>query len=151
MKFQVEVRGEAALGLPEQDFEISAIDATHAVEVARRQVEAVIPKEGGKLDLVVRSLEPWERTVEKKGGGKIVESFEPGVVSEFSVELEPHESVRAVVEEKRAASEREAREALKRANIESDLLDRLKAQGLVPAELELSAVQAASGDVEVSK
>jgi hypothetical protein len=151
MKYQVQVTGEAALGLSEQDFEIDAMDGHHAVEVARRRLESLVPKEGGRLDIVVRALDPWERTVEKKGGGKITESFDPGVVSEFSVELEPHESVRKAVEEKREAAARAAAELAKRNDIESELLEKLKSQGLLPATLELAAVQGATSGAEVGK
>lgn len=151
MKFQVQVTGEAALGLPEQDFELDASTGDAAVDAARKKLEKLAPKEGGALDIVVSALEPWERVSATKSGGKITESFPPGEVSSFSVLLEPHESVRAEVEAKRAAEAQAKREELRNALIESRLLERLKAQGLVDASVELSAVQAATGDVEVSQ
>lgn len=149
MKFRIKVTGEAALGLPEQDFDLEASDGNEAVDVARKKLEQLAPKEGGALDIEVAAAEPWERVVNKKGGGTIRESFEPGPVSTFSVLLEPHESVRDEVLAKRAAAEAARVEAEKIANIESGLIERLKAQGFLPADVELSAVQVAAAEVEV--
>jgi hypothetical protein len=135
MKFQVAVSGEAVLGLPEQDFELEASDGSDAVDAARHKLEKLAPKEGGRLNITVSALEPWERTVAKKGGGTIRETFAPGEVSTFSVELEPHESVRAEVEAKRAAEEAAKAKATERAALKAEIL----------------AEMAASGELEVSK
>lgn len=102
MKFKVQVGGEAALGLSEQDVEIEAVDGTEASNAIRDQLTALAPKEGGDLDVEIYATESWSRIVNKNGGGTIEETFPPGLVSRFSFHVQPHESVREKAAARRA-------------------------------------------------
>ena len=133
MKFSVSVTGEAALGLPEQDFDLDAKSGTEAADTAREKLRKLMPLEGGALDVVVTSLEDWEQHSETPRGGKVVETIPAGVVSEFSVRFEPHESVREAVEAKRAADEAAAAKAAERAAMRIEI------------EAEIAAEAAAAG------
>jgi hypothetical protein len=138
MKFTVNVTGEAALGLPEQDFEIDAKDGDAAVNAARKRLEKLAPQEGGALDIVVTANEEWLRITTTQRGGEIRETVPPGEVSRFGICLEPHESVRAEVEARRAAEEATAIKASERKAIELELIARLKAEGHLAADVEVS-------------
>lgn len=105
MKFSAKVSGEAALGLPEQDYELEALEGAAAVDAVRAHLTGLLPKHGGMLDVEVSCLETWSRIVNKPGGGTITETFPPGEVSRFSFYVEPHESVRSVVEARKADGE----------------------------------------------
>lgn len=105
MKFSAKVSGEAALGLPEQDCELEAPEGAAAVDAVRAHLTGLLPKHGGMLDVEVSCLEEWSRIVNKHGGGTITETFPPGEVSRFSFYVEPHESVRSVVEAREADAE----------------------------------------------
>lgn len=139
MKFKVNVTGEAALGLPEQDFELEAKTGDEAVNAARSKLEKLMPKEGGALDITVEALEDWEQVAKTPRGGTVRETIPKGVVSEFSVCFEPHESVRAEVEEKRALAEAAAAKAAEREAIKAEV------------RREYEAEQKAGGKVEVSQ
>lgn len=134
MKFKIEVSGEAALGLKEQDFLLEAADGTEASNTARADLAKLMPPRGGKLDIVVSCLEEWTRTVKKPKGGAIVETFPPGVVSEFSVEFEPHVSVRAEVEAERAEAELAALEESKRSAMRLEILGEMVSKGEITKE-----------------
>jgi hypothetical protein len=138
MKFTVNVTGEALLGLPEQDFEVEAKDGDAAVDAARAKLEKLAPKEGGALNVKVEASQSWERVSRTPRGGEIRETVPAGEVSTFSVELEPHESVRAEVEAKRAAAEAAAQKAAERDAVKAELLAELEAQGKLVKSAEVS-------------
>ena len=128
MKFTVQVTGEAALGLPEQDFEVEAIDGNAAVAAANDKLDALVPAEGGALDIVVSSTEDWVQISRSPRGGEVRETIPAGEVSRYSRYLEPHESVRAEVEEKRAAAEAAAAKAAEREAIKAELRAEMEAE-----------------------
>lgn len=138
MKYTVAVSGEAALGLPEQDFELEAGTGDEAVNAVRDHLHKLCPKEGGLLDVKVSATEEWIQE-SKTQRGVVRETVPPGVVSEFSICVEPHESVRAEVEGKRAAAEAAAVKAAEREALKAEL------------RLEMEAEQKAGGKVAVSK
>lgn len=139
MKYTVQVTGEAALGLPEQDFELEAPHGDAAVNAVRDQLHGLMPKEGGLLDVVVSATEEWIQESRTPRGGIIRETVPPGVVSSFSFRVEPHPDVREAVEKKRTEDEAAAVKAAERAALKAELL------------LEIKAEQKASGKAEVSK
>lgn len=102
MKFSAKVSGEAALGLPEQDYELEAADGGAAVDAVRLHLTGLLPKRGGLLAVQVSCLEEWTRVARKPNGGTITETFPPGEVSNFSFYVEPHESVRSIVAARQA-------------------------------------------------
>lgn len=97
MKFTAQVSGEAALGLPEQDFELEAQDGGAAVDAVREHLTGLLPKHGGWLDVSVSCLETWSRVAVKPSGGTITETFPPGEVSRFSFYVDPHPDLRSHV------------------------------------------------------
>lgn len=129
MKYTVNVTGEAALGLPEQDFELEATSGGAAVDAARAKIEALLPLEGGALDIVVSATEPYEVVSKSPRGGEIREIVPAGVVSSFSVRFEPHESVRAEVEAKAAAEAAAAEKAAEREALKVELRAEIAAEG----------------------
>lgn len=128
MKFQVNVSGEAALGLPEQDFEIEAATGGEAVDAARSKLEKLAPQEGGALDIVVIATQAWEQVSKSKDGRVVKETIPAGEVSSFSVCFEPHASVRAEVEEKRAKAEAEAAKAAEREALKAEIRAEMEAE-----------------------
>lgn len=150
MKYTVKVEGEAALGLPEQDFELEAKDGDAAVNAVRDQLSKLLPLEGGSLDVVVSCTEEWIKESKTPKGGTIRETVPPGEVSSFSFRVEPHESVRAEVEAAAKAAAEAAAKDEERATIEAEFLAKLKAQGHVAKDLEL-ATEASAGGKAVSK
>lgn len=108
MKFTVQVSGEAALGLEEQDFEFEAANGNKAVDLVRERLHKLMPKEGGLLDVVVNAAEEWVQEARSPRGGTIRETVPPGEVSRFSFMVEPHESVRLKVTAKKFDKELEA-------------------------------------------
>lgn len=108
MKFSVQVSGEAALGLEEQDFEFEAVNGGKAVDLVRERLHKLMPKEGGLLDVVVSATEEWVQEARTPRGGVIRETVPPGEVSSFSFMVEPHESVRLKVTAKKFDKELEA-------------------------------------------
>lgn len=118
MKYQVSVNGSPFA-------EIDASDDHAAVDAARDAVEKQVPAEGGNFDIEVSCAEAGPSLA---GGGR-GEPRAPGVVSRFSVSHEPHESVREVVEAKRAEEAAAAAKAEERAQIEAELLAKLKTEG----------------------
>jgi len=139
MKYTVAVSGEAALGLPEQDFELEASTGDDAVNAVREHLHNLAPKEGGDLDVEVTATEEWIQESKTQRGGIVRETVPPGVVSRFSIRVEPHDSVRAEIEAKRAAAEAAAVKAAEREAIKAEL------------RLEMEAEQKAGGKVAVSK
>lgn len=137
MKYQVKVTGEAALGLPEQDFELNAATGDDAVDAARSKLEKLMPAEGGKLDVEVSCMESWEQVAKTPRGGIVRETIPAGVVSTFSVEFEPQEHVRAAVLEKRAQAQRDAEKAAERKAIEMELIAKLKSEGKLAMDVEV--------------
>lgn len=139
MKYTVAVSGEAAFGLPEQDFELEARSGDEAVNAVRDHLHKLSPKEGGSLDVVVSATEEWVQESKTQRGGVVRETVPPGVVSSFSICVEPHESVREAVEKKRADAEAAAVKAAEREALKAEL------------RLEMEAEQKAGGKVAVSK
>jgi hypothetical protein len=128
MKYQVQVTGEAALGLEEQDFEIESENGTEAANDARDKLKKLMPPEGGALQIVVSASEAWEQHSTTPRGGKVVETIPAGIVSEFSVCFEPHESVREAVEAKRAEAQAAADKAAARAEMRREIVAEMAAE-----------------------
>lgn len=128
MKYTVEVTGEAALGLPEQDFEIEARTGDDAVNAVRDKLHKLAPKEGGDLDVVVSATEEWVQESKTPRGGTVRETVPPGVVSSFSIRVEPHPDVREAVEAKRAADEAAVAKAAEREAIKVELRAEIAAE-----------------------
>lgn len=150
MKFNVKVEGEAAAGLAEKDFELDAANGTDAANSARDQLTKLVladtgTREGGLLSVEVFATESWTQVAKTKEGIETRTTYPPGKVSEFSFFVEPHESVRKAVEERRAAEEAAAAEAAKVQGIRMQLLAELKAGGHVAADLEFPTGVSVSG------
>ncbi len=121
MKYAIQVTGEAALNLPEQDFEMDAPSGTAAADAARVRLTELAPKEGGLLDVVVSCTETWSSVTPKEDGGTITETHPPGVVSKFSFKVEPHPDVRAEVEAAAKAAEEAAAKAAEREALKAEV------------------------------
>lgn len=99
MKYSVQVEGEAALGLPEQDYEGEAADAREATDFTRARLGSLLPKEGGELHVTITLLEAWSFTAVDMSGVKTTVTLPAGhIVSRWSFYTQPHPDVRVVVE-----------------------------------------------------
>lgn len=138
MKYTVKVTGEAALGLPEQDFELDAPNGNAAVDSVRLQLSRLMPKQGGELQVVVSCTEEWVQESKTPRGGVIKETIPPGEVSSFSFYVEPHPEVRAEVEAAAKANAEAAAKAEERRAIELELVAKLQAEGHVSKDFQLT-------------
>jgi hypothetical protein len=128
MKYTVKVTGEAALGLPEQDFELDAPDGNAAVDATRDHLSKLLPLKGGELDVVVSCAEEWIQESKTPRGGIMRETVPPGEVSCFSFRVEPHESVREAVEAAAKAAEEVAVKAAEREAMKVELRAEIAAE-----------------------
>ena len=141
MKYSVKVEGEAALELPEQDYELEAKDGDEASNAVRDKLSKLLPKTGGELAVVVSCAEPWSRVVRKPDGGQITETFQPGIVSEFGFYVEPHESVRKQVAARKLDKELATLEGPEQAARRSELLGELLVNGTLTRERFVGALR----------
>jgi hypothetical protein len=151
MKYTVQVTGEAALGLPEQDFELEAPDGNAAVDATRAHLLELLPKEGGLLEVSVSCVEEWVKVSQTSKGGTLTETVPAGEVSSFSFRVEPHADVRAAVEAAAKAAEDAAAKAAERATIELEFLAKLQQQGLVAKDVKVATEEEPVGGKAVSK
>lgn len=148
MKFSAKVSGEAALGLPEQDYELDAPDGGAAVDAVREHLTGLLPKHGGLLDVSVTCLETWSRVVSKPSGGTITETFPPGEVSNFSFYVEPHPSVRSIASARKADAELATLESADRTAQRVELLVGMFSAGEITREQLTSALTNSSVTLE---
>lgn len=148
MKYTVQVTGEAALGLEEQDFELEAADANAASEAARARLTGLLPKTGGLLNVTISATEPWTITAKESDGTVVTRTRPPGVVTSWGFMIEPHESVRPLVEARRNDAALAKLEGTERAKERARLVLGLSSGGAINQEQLLSALSDSERSLE---